>query len=410
MCIYVKWVIKRAHANNIKRLYFLARDGWLMYQFALQAKVKMPEAKDIDMRYIHVSRYVLRNAEYYFLDSNSIIDSVFVGGIDITLRKILNRASLTEEEIEKVANDIGFLDRIDECLSYAQIQDLKVKVEGWDDVFFKSVRNHSEEFYESAKGYFTEKGLLEDMSYAIVDSGWLGSTQKSLQNVLSHIRGKDVKLRGFYFGLYDIPSGMDANCYEAFYIQSFNSLKRKTRFSICLFETLFSSPEGMTLGYEKGEDGYHVIQSPKGNPNSLYMRLNNYLLQLFAENLDDKWYRDNQSEASLSHLVELLLTLSMSKPSVEEAGTFGNLLFCDDVLESQMQPVAADWDEAEVKKQRLFNKIILKFLDSTEKLHESGWPEGSIVKVYGESNKSIRALRSERMYKKVMYVRKNLSK
>ena len=40
---------------------------------------------------------------------------------------------------------------------------------------------------QALKGYLSQEGLLEDRTDAIVDSGWTGSMQMVLNEVLSHI-------------------------------------------------------------------------------------------------------------------------------------------------------------------------------------------------------------------------------
>ena len=61
---------------------------------------------------------------------------------------------------------------------------------------------------------------------------------------------------------------------------------------------------------------------------------------------------------------------------------------------------------AELKKQGFLRKVTIKFFNSKEKLHESGWPEGSIVNLLGNSVICRWALFNERLYKRGMYVRK----
>src|SRR5699024_7318970 len=50
---YVRWVLDQALQRGIKRLYFVARDGEVMYKIARQ--LKRP-GDDIEMRYLYGSR------------------------------------------------------------------------------------------------------------------------------------------------------------------------------------------------------------------------------------------------------------------------------------------------------------------------------------------------------------------
>ena len=395
MIEYVTWVLKEARSDGIKRLYFLARDGWIMYELA---KVLAPKLNvDIDLKYIHVSRYVLRNAEYYIIGKRCI-DSICIGGIDITFEKLMKRAAMTDAEIKAVASEVGYTNRLDECLSYSQIQELKNKLDSLGISFFEFVNTHSKAFYDSTSAYFESVGLTESVNYAIVDSGWLGSTARSMENILENITGEKKNILGYYFGIYNLPVNASASNYKSFYLRPRFDIGKKARFSICLFETLFSSYEGMTMGYRKMADKIVPDLSKNGNPNSKEMLRNKDLIMLYESNL-------KAGDLSIRN-VKRLLSLIMSSPTKDEARILGSLQFCDDVLELQMQNVAARWDMHELKKQNVFRKIKLKLLSHGEKLHESGWPEASIVNLVGDGFRGKWALFSERLFKRGIYVRK----
>lgn len=246
---------------------------------------------------------------------------------------------------------------------------------------------------------------METVPYGLVDSGWVGTIQRSLQHLVSHALGREKEMEGFYFGLYELPKEAKRDRYHGYYINPEKKIKRKARFSICLFETLFSSPDGMTLGYEKKKDRYFSIESKSKNPNGDVIRQNKKLSDLYAGIYREVSHTKSCTGRKKDCFVEKLLTRSMGIPTKLEAQLLGNLLFCDDVLELQMQKVAADWDREEIRKQRFVSKLLIKLNRKTGTLHESGWPEGSITKAGGDIAGN---LRQERMYKYFMYIRKAL--
>ena len=85
---FVTWVLEQAKANDISRLYFLSRDGYQMYLAAKDINRKMK--LDIDIRYLNVSRYSMRVPEYALL-GDKCLDRIFIGGIDVTFRRIMKR-------------------------------------------------------------------------------------------------------------------------------------------------------------------------------------------------------------------------------------------------------------------------------------------------------------------------------
>lgn len=401
---YVEWVLDEAVKSGKKRLYFLARDGYMMY---LMAK-KLVDARgiDLDIRYLKISRFSIRNAEYYFA-GKAALDTLCVGGIDISFEKIMKRANLTEKEALHIARLAGYTDNYKTVLSYRQLCRLKKELSVIGQLFVY-IKKHAKNCYHTTVSYLRQEGLFEETSYALVDSGWVGTLQLSLQRVLEHEKAGKVRLQGYYFGLYDRPEGTDAGQYRAFYFGERDVL-RKIRFSNCLFETVFSAPEGMTCGYrlkeqEPQECVYEAVDNDSRNPNADVMEHFIKLLIQYASCYGEI----NDSRSATPHkkrvsFVESLLKIMMGNPTKWEADAFGELLFCDDVLELQLQPVAAWWDEEELHKQRFFNKILIKMNLKSGILHESAWAEGSIARIEKKAGKH---MRQERLYKSFMYLRK----
>ena len=405
---YVEWVLEEAVKNGKKRLYFLARDGYMMY---LMAK-KLVDARgiDLDIRYLKISRFSIRNAEYYFV-GKAALDTLCVGGIDISFEKIMKRANLTEEEALHIASLAGYMDNYKKVLNYQQLCSLKKELSGIGQLFVY-IKKHAKNCYNTTVSYLRQEGLLEEIPYALVDSGWVGTLQLSLQRVLEHEKAGKLRLQGYYFGLYARPKGTNAGQYRAFYFGE-REIMRKIRFSNCLFETVFSAPEGMTQGYrlkeqELQESVYEAVENDSRNPNADVMEHFAKLLMQYAscygETSDDRGAAPHKKR---TRFVESLLKSMMGNPTQWEAEAFGELLFCDDVLELQLQPVAACWDEEELYKQRFFNKILIKLNLKSGNLHESAWAEGSIAR-FGK--KAGNHMRQERLYKGFMYLRKAAGK
>lgn len=426
MTEYVEWVLEEALKEGKSRLYFLARDGYMMYRLAK----KMVKARNLklDIRYLKISRFAIRSAEYYF-SGEAALDTLCTGGMGVSFETIMKRANLTEEEGCCVAKLAGYDKTYKEILNSRQLCRLKTELSCIDQLFV-FIQKHSKGCYETAVSYFKQEGLFQEISYALVDSGWTGTLQFSLQKVLEHEAAKQMQLQGYYFGLYERPKGTKKEQYKAFFFCE-RDIFKKIRFSNCLFETVFSSPEGMTCGYEKtGKKGlklsekpmqnnrnywaYVALENENKNPNAAVMeRFTELLLNYGAAYLETANLRsmpDNGAAVSERHrrkkqrfFVESLLKPVMGSPTQMEAEVFGELQFCDDMLERQLQSVAAVWDERELRKQRFLNKLFIKMNLKTDFLQESAWAEGSIVNLGGKVKKN---LRQERLYKSFRYVRK----
>lgn len=399
---YVSWVIEDARKRNIKKLYFLSRDGYLMYH-AAESILKHRNIEDINVSYLKVSRYSLRSAEYHILGEKSL-DMICINGIDVTLRKILIRAGLNEKQQEAVIDTISYIkeEDIDKVLSRNEIKNVK-KILSNNNTFWKYLNNNSKKAYENTIGYLRQEGVADSKEIAIVDSGWVGSIQESIKRLL-----KLNNLQGYYFGLYEIPKKVIEKDYHSYYFgpKSTRGLQhnnyvdnyRKVHFSNCLFEAIYSSPEGMCLGYKK-EDNRYISIDGRENPNKLYMGAAYEVVKdyVYCEKNDGKGIDCN----------EKLISEAMAYPSLEDVNVLGNLLFCDDVIEYEYQSIVRPWSIKDVKKNtviyRIFNKLFNpKYVEKT-----SGWPEGSIVRC---GYKVDYYLKQERLYKKLMYIRKAIKR
>ncbi len=401
---YVEWVLDRAIESGRKRLYFLARDGWMMYHVA--QRIIDSRGLDIEAKYLMVSRYSIRSAQYQLM-GEKCIDLICLGGIDVSFMKIMKRALLTEEEAREIARLAGYESHCEELLNYRQIQELKQKLKDIK-LLFKYIEKHSKTNYEKAVSYLRQEGLMGDTPYALVDSGWIGTLQMSLQQLVSAAEGKERKIYGYYYGLYDVPEDAEEEQYQSYYFGK-KSVWKKIYFSNCLFETVFSSPGGMTIGYEKRDDGYAAVESQNKNPNKELMLEFKRLLMMYV---DERMRNATKSKIIRTEVTESRnknskkLARLMSQPTREEAEAYGSMRFCDDIIEFKLQPVAAEWDQEEIRKQSFLSKMLIKLNIKKEELHDSAWPEGSI-RNYGKHLGY--HLWQERLYKLFMYTRKAIA-
>lgn len=396
---FVGWVLDEAVASGKQRLYFLSRDGFQMYQIAL----RLAELRGISLecRYLHVSRYAMRVPEYHLNPAKSM-DKICVGGIDVTLEKILGRAALTVEEAVEIIFDIGWQDRYRDILNYRQIQELK-RTLLQQKKLLQYMEAHSAGEYQNAMGYLEQEGLLSETSYAIVDSGWTGTLQQSIQTMLRS-NNPDISLEGYYFGLYELPEEADPNAYHAYYFSPEKGLARKVHFSNSLFETICSSKEGMTVGYRNRNGSYMPKTDLSDRPNREQLEENLQVLERFLHYYQEPMGRKGWKDTGKRTIEKLFLSF-MSKPTELDVEAYGDNLFSDDVLESDLKKVAAELSEEEILDQRLVRKLFILSGIRKTPIRESAWIEGSIVR-YGENIKS--NLYHARLYKYFLYARKQI--
>ena len=114
---FVRWVLAEAVRTGKKRLYFLARDGYFMYQAArvYVQKLDLP----VECRYLSCSRYSLRLPMYH-LNLEEALDYICRDSIDADYTKLLNRAGLTAQEQTQVLKALGMEENPGTKIRYAQ--------------------------------------------------------------------------------------------------------------------------------------------------------------------------------------------------------------------------------------------------------------------------------------------------
>ncbi len=391
---FVKWVIDTALCEGRQRLYFLSRDGYQMYLVAKRIIEDMDI--DIECRYINVSRYALRIPEYHLM-KEKCIDRICIGGIDVTFEKVMKRAGLTEEEAIEIAKLCGYEETYKKVMSYKKVLALKQELLQ-KGLFFEYVYKHSIERYGQALRYLKQEGLFDEVSCAIVDSGWVGTLQQTVNNLLVS-GGREQLISGYYFGLYETPRNCE-KLYKSFYFGPKGRILRKARFSNCLFEAVFTSTEGMTLYYQKKEDNIIPVFDNKENPNKVFVQKHIDMLNKYMDIYCEEFIKyDKEQKCDCYKLLKAM----MGYPSKEEVEAYGNSLFSDDVLEGSMQKVAAELTDEDIRNQRFISKILIMLGIKNVTIHESAWIEGSIVRNDGKVKTN---LRHARWYKYFVYIRK----
>lgn len=165
---YVWWILYQAEKLNIRTLYFLARDGYLLREIALQfcEKFQLP----IDCRYLYVSRASLRMPAYHLIE-NEAWELLTYNGYYVTPRSLLQRAALTQEQRSAVYESCGMVVPDETCLlNHAEVDVWRTALKN-SPAYHKSVLEKSKAAYPAAIGYLRQEGLFCQENVFLVDSG-----------------------------------------------------------------------------------------------------------------------------------------------------------------------------------------------------------------------------------------------
>ncbi len=373
--------------------------------YVIAQRMVKEEGIPVECRYLEGSRYAWRLAEFH-LEDTDIIGKIGIGGIYVTLRTICRRGGLSDNEAEQIGRLLGKEQELDLPLSYTDTVALCRQLRGCSELT-ERVRIHAEDAYALTIAYFKQEGLLSGERFALVDSGWTGTLQKTLGHLLcSRNPALAGTVRGFYFGLYELPEGVNPQKYDTFFFRPYRDIRRKVHFSNCLFESVCSSPKGMTLGYQPAGGKIIPVYETQENPNAERIRKNLDTLevvlnQCFGDRKQDDISRYTRTDSG----IERLLNRHMSFPSEREAEVMGSYLFSDDVLSGTLQPAAAVLSLKEARDLHVIRRLLIMkgIIKGSNK--GSAWPEGSIARVKGHTAFDFLNCR---IYKRLIYLRKRI--
>lgn len=248
---FVKWIGDQVEKQNIKKIYFFSRDGYIMKK----AFDKLYQKADYESYYLEVSRRSLRvpilwmNCELKtYLDMISpseriSLTSVFEGaGLDITAyHDILQKYGFTEESVL-------YRSTIFDNVDFAQL---------FEEIKPDIIRNSKEE-YTALKEYLKQQNIQGKM--AIVDIGWSGGMQRYLIQTLKTL-GVECEIYGFYTGIVEyvvrntriLPMNMKGYLFD--FHNNLHDTDVRAPF-VGLFETLFLEQRGSVEKYILSGDVY----------------------------------------------------------------------------------------------------------------------------------------------------------
>jgi len=289
---FVLWVLRDAQSRGINTLLFMARDGLVMYKIA---KVFCKAwGIDIECKYFYASRYTLRSALY-------AIDKDYV------------------------------LSLSDNNLNY-NINESKVAL-------------------ESSEGYFLQEVPPSTDKFALVDTGWVGTTQESFVRLYNYFCQKNLLtfstkdcITGYYFGmLASPPKGVgDFKCY---YFSTRKNFYFSANFCVDLFESLCAANHGKVIAYKKSIDKWTPELADEEDSsikslNQAWNPTNQLDLCIYYAESFSKANLDNMVNGLLIDVRDLIKSF-MEKPLYSEAKIYGEIPFSGKVVEEISDTVLA---------------------------------------------------------------------
>ena len=233
---FTNWIYQMTYKYD--NIFFLARDGYIIEKiFKLFPNNKYT-------KYLYCSRKSVQIPTMLSGESKDIIYYV-LNNIEsqITLKELFKNCKLeTKAEYEKILKLYGFNSFEEKITQNKKYDALKCILAVFDDA-----KPRIKEEREIVKKYLIQEGLDKFDTVNIVDVGWGGSIQRSIQKVL------DKNVRGYYFGTINIENDdFNFSSFGYMFDQDNDIYDKAVIFSkVMMYELIFSAPHGSVERYEE---------------------------------------------------------------------------------------------------------------------------------------------------------------
>lgn len=235
---YMKWLSFQINKLNLKEIYFLSRDGYILKKaFSLLNQ-------DIKSYYFYASRQAIIVPSFVFCNTfEEIVDSYKSWPQTFSLKFLFNKLGLNCDFYKKEIVKYGLEE--DSIFLFKDIKTNNILRALYEDIK-EDIKNNSKKQYELLKKYIDENNMIGKI--AIVDIGAGCSIEYAINKIINKSKW-NIDLYGLYFHTYrDFTENRKAFIDSSEKNKDFNLL---LRFCYMLLEVFFSAPHGTVLGYEE---------------------------------------------------------------------------------------------------------------------------------------------------------------
>lgn len=245
---FVLWVLQQARRGGVPKLHFVARDGQILKRIADIVCARL--GWRIECRYLFGSRQAWHLPALDRLDETALV-WLAKAGAEEPLRDVLARAELAPSQIPAALlarHGFGGASALDSPAPSARTAAL-LREPAVEAALLASAAKRR----RAALGYLRQEGLLEPGRQAMVDLGWHGRLQQSLQRLLEMGMGEGRKpdLVGYYLALVSRPRGFEPGAMRTYLEES----RTVERLNPVLFEIFCAADHGTVRRYAPRPDG-----------------------------------------------------------------------------------------------------------------------------------------------------------
>ena len=326
--------LKQAVDEGIKRLYFLARDGYLLKIIA--EEIVACFHYDIEIRYLYTSRQSTYFASLFCLTTSSFkwifqeMDNVIT--FNIVAKRLRSRTNILLDYLDVGLKRSLVSNGLDNRLTKKLINDLQNELLS-NSLLKAKVESEARAYRQTAVCYFEQEGLLEDERVGFVDIGWRGTLQDAMFKILKS-KKPTFKLTSYYLALthFSANTTPENRKVPAYMFPSLRDGKGP------ILELLLQCEHGTTLSYRKNDAGRFeaVLKDPPLHLGE--WGLDNYKkgVRTFSRTLSQSLSAHPTIETTYAAITPILIEM-LEDATPEVAATLGDLFYSGNIEESNVR-------------------------------------------------------------------------
>jgi hypothetical protein len=332
---YVLWVLHSAIREDVRRLYFLARDGEILYLVACRLVKRL--GLDLELKYLYGSRSVFHRASLASRPVNTArwAWSAMYRSSPI---EILSRLGIEEDDARDALSRLGI-----EPDARPTSENL-IKQLVRDDEIVRQARMSGQQLLQRVQGYLRQEGFCDGVRSAIVDTGWAGRIVESLANVLPDDAAPLA--RCYLFGYMKRANGYASpEVLRGYLFDEYAETGFAGHFNDAYgpLETFTVADHGMTTDFREREGRFEPVLASDHNPILVDWPWAEFRETVFR--FVDELVLDSDIanvRADLRTPVAAALTAFWSNPTEEESRAWGAYIYEDDILASSHNSLASE--------------------------------------------------------------------